>query len=528
VSSPDFNSALSTLKTSMVSIGQSYASDYTAMYKKAMDLVATITKFSDPTTPDDIGSTDWTDTVTEATEILDAAGQSPLMNAMYDQIEKEFGISIRTPLALAQNIMQGSDSNLLKVVVAMLSFEMKMKAFASAVQIIYDAMAEVNSYIADRSGMNGLFDSGAVIPNEIIVRLEKARNELQRTLGSPFDVKKYDLNTAEIKLVAKDLEELPLFLNASNAAGNLALKMMLEATQSTVSSAYRLLQKHGEECKKTVMIIISTDTTIKTVSSSRFVMAQKAVRRINGLLSEMKRGGDQQGMMIPKYIVALNVAYSILRTGKPMNSPDITFDLMDVSGMIVTSVEIDTILASCRKLLKATQNPRRLVTIKDELSGLYAKLQVFRSHTTSSQKAIEAIESDIRYNKAFEIAQSVLLLIQGLDMAQMLLENGDYSDFFNATEMTSTSEGAAFVGLSTLADMCDKVGLSVVAVKFREKAKEMQKQEREKRSKREARKERKKSKIATQIEEINKAIEGMQELVATASGTLDGIISVIN
>jgi len=511
----------------MVSIGQSYASDYIATYKKAMDLVTTIKKFAEPEVTDLSGdATSWTDVVAEATEILDAAGQSPLMNAMYDQIEKEFGISIRTPLALAQNIMQGSDSNLLKVVVAMLTFEIKMKAFASAVQIIYDAMAEVNSYIADRSGMNGLFNSGAVIPNDVIVRLEKARNELQRTLGSPFDVKKYDFNTDEIKAVARDLEALPIFLNASNAAGNLALKMMLEATQSTVSSAYRLILNSGTECKKTITTIITTDTTIKTVSSSRFVMAQKAIRRINGLLNEMKRGGDQQGMMIPKYIVALNVAYSILRTGKPMNSPDITFDLVDVSGITVTTVEIDAILASCRKLLRATQNPRRLVAIKDELSGLYAKLQVFRSHVTSSQKAIEAIEADVRYDKAFEIAQSVMLLIQGLDMAQMLLSNGDYSDFFNATEMTSTSEGAAFVGLSTLAEICDKVGLVLPAMKFREKAKSMQKQEREKRSKREARKERKKSKIATQIEEINKMIESSQELFATAVGTIDGLASV--
>jgi len=527
MSSPDFSSQLDALKSSLVSIGESYASDYTAAYKQAMEMVTKITKYPEflDTPSDDVESTDWTEVVTQASEIVDAAGQSPLMNEIYNQIEKEFGISVRTPLALAQNIMQGSDSNLLKVVVAMLTFETKMAAFSTAVQTIYDALAEVSNYIAIHYSMDGSFNPGAAIPNEIVVRLETARNELQRTLGTPFDIKKYDLNTDEIKSIASAMEELDLFDNVTDALGNMALKMMLETTQSTVAAAYRLLQRAGDECKKTITTITTTDTTLKVVSSARFVMAKKAIRRISGILAEMKRG-DNQGLMIPKYIVALNVAYSILRTGKPINVTDITFDVMDVSGITVTITEIDALLASCRKVLRATQQPRKLVAIKDELTTLRSKLQIFNAHASASQVAIEALEGD--YSKAFEIAQTVLVLISGLDMAQMLLTNGEYDDFFAAPETTSTSEGAAMVGLEAMAIVCTQVGMIMLAQSFREKAKQMQKKEREKRSKREARKERKKSKIATQIEEINKMLESTQELVSLATGTLDGIVSVIN
>ena len=526
MSSQDFSSLLTTLQSSLQSVGESYVSDYTAAYRQAMAMVATLsgyTEFSDDVPEVD---NDWTDTVAAASEILNAVNESPLMNEIYDQIEKEFGISIRSPLALAQNIMQGSDSGLLKVVVAILSFELKMNTFAASVQVILDAMKGVNQFIADHAGMDGFLNPETPIPNEVIQRLEMARNELQRSLGSPFDVEKYDFNTQEVRRVAEAMERIEIFERAFDALGLMALKMMLESTGSVVASTYRLLQRSGSECKKNLNIILTTDTTVQTVSSQRFVMAKRAIRRINGLLKDMTRGNIDQGLLIPKYIVALNVAYSILRTGRPKVNNDIVLSPMDISGVTVTAVEIDAMLSTCRKLLRATQQPRKLVAIEGQIATLEAQLTLFRSHITETQAFFEIIEGD--YDKAFEIAQTVLVLIQGLDMAQMFLENGEYSDFFNATENTATSEGAAIAALQLLADTCDRVGMGLIAVKFREKSKEMQKQEREKRSKREARKERKKSKLAEQIKEINAMIQSTQELVATAVGTIHGIAAVID
>ena len=528
MSSPDFSNLLTTLESSLEDVAESYVSDYTAIYRDAMAMVATVSSYTEYT--DDLPEVDndWTDVVADASEILNAAGQSPLLNEIYDQIEKEFGISMRTPLAMAQNIMQGSDSSLLKVVVAILSFELKMNTFAASVQVILDAMKDVNDYIANHTGITGYLVPETAIPGEIIQRLTTARNELQRSMGSPFDVSKYDLNTQEVRAVAAAMEEIEIFDRATDAMGNMALKMMLESTGSLVASTYRLLQRSAAECKKNLEIILTTDTTIKTVSTQRFVMAKKAVRRINGVLNEMTRSGIPQGLLIPKYIVALNVAYSILRTGRPQTNPAITLTPLDISGVTVTSAEIDAILASCRKLLRATQQPRKLVAIEGEITTLTTNLALFRAHVTSTQAFFEIIEQQVGYEDAFEIAETVLGLIQGLDMAQMFLENGKYSEFFNATESTATSEGSAVVAFSVLADLCDRVGMGMIGMKFREKSKEMQKQEREKRSKREARKERKKSQIATQIEEINKMIQTTQEMVATAVGTLQGITAVID
>jgi hypothetical protein len=339
-------------------------------------------------------------------------------------------------------------------------------------------------------------------------------------------VEKYDFNTREVRNVAEAMERIEIFERAFDALGLMALKMMLESTGNVVGATYRLLQRSGSECKKNLNIILTTDTTVQTVNSQRFVMAKRAIRRINGLLKDMKRGNIDQGLLITKYIVALNVAYSILRTGRPKINDEIVLSPMDISGVTVTAVEIDAMLSTCRKLLRATQQPRKLVAIEGQIATLEAQLTLFRSHIAETQAFFEIIEGD--YDKAFEIAQTVLVLIQGLDMAQMFLENGEYSDFFNATENTATSEGAAIAALQLLADTCDRVGMGLIAVKFREKSKEMQKQEREKRSKREARKERKKSKLAEQIKEINAMIQSTQELVATAVGTIQGIAAVID
>lgn len=529
MSSPDFNSILTQLQSSITKMGEAYVADYTQAYKDAVALATTLIKYvSADESIDEIESTDWTDVVDQASQIVDAANNSPVMQEIYKQIEEEFGLSVRTPMALAQNIMQGKDSSLLKVVVAMLAFEGKMRSLYTAASTVHYTMDGINNFLASRPTLTGILDPEYPIPNDLVVRLETARNELQKTLNTPFNVKKYETNMDEIRLIAEDMEDIPIFKGVIDAAGNMALKMMLDTTFTAVNSAYRLIQRSGDDCKKNMDIILTTDTTLKGPNSKRFVMAKKAVRRINDVLGQMKRGDVQQGLQLPKYIVALNVAYAILKTGQPINDPASPSAVVDISGITVTETEIDAILTSCRKLLRATQIPRKLVSIQPEITNLYSLLQTFDAHINESVAAIEANNTPSTFGAAFEIAESALLLLEGLDMASMFLENGDYEEFFNATESNATSEASAIQSLSLLADMCDKVGLTAAAGVMRKKSKDMEKNEREKRAKREIKKDKRKSKLATDIEKINKMISDSEETVATAIGLIQGITSLSN
>jgi hypothetical protein len=530
MSSPDFSATLSTLKTQFEPIAQSYAAEYTDSYRHFMDLVTQISKYPEYITSADLGddfSGEWTDIVSTSVDILDAAGSSPLMQEILSQVEQEFGISVRTPLALAQNILQGNDSGLLQVVVALLQFEIKMTAFGQSCRAVYAAVSTLAAFIGDRgAGLDGLLEPDIQIPNDIIVALERARNQLQSTLMTPFDAKKYDLFSEEVRDVAAALEDVPIVKNAVDLAGNTAMKMFLDSSAGTIRDAYRLVEKAAEEAKNNILVIKNTNTTLKGANSKRFVMAKKAIRRINGILTEMKRGDVQQGVLIPKYIVALNVAYAILRTGRPVTDPA-SIGPMDVSAITVTTEMIDQLLASCRKVLLCTQKPARLYYLKDELTSLYGKLEMFEANVDSSQGAIETLASDATFEHAFEVAQTAIGLIAGLDFANMLLANGQYSEFFDLSEMTGTSEAAAQQSLSLMADLCDKIGIPpAFSSVLRNKAKEMEKQEREKRTKREVKKEKKKSKIASEIEKINAMIQEGQELFATVNGTLTALIEL--
>lgn len=530
MSSPDFSASLSSLKTQFEPIAQSYAAEYTDSYRRFMELVTQIGKYPEYLESADLGSDfdgEWTDVVSTSVDILDAAGSSPLMQEILSQVEQEFGISVRTPLALAQNILQGNDSGLLKVVVALLQFEVKMLAFSESINAIYAAVSTLSSFIEDRgAGINGILQPDTQIPNDIVVALERARNQLQSTLMTPFDAKKYDLFSEDVKSAAAALEEVPIVKNAIDMAGNTALKMFLDASSGAIRTAYRIVEKAAIEAKNNILVIKNTDTTLKGANSKRFVMAKKAIRRINGILSEMKRGDVQQGVMIPKYIVALNVAYAILRTGRPVTDPS-SIGPMNVSSIVVTTELIDQLLVSCRKILLCTQKPSRLYYLKDELASLYGKLELFNSQVSLSQSAIESIASDAAFEHAFEVAQTALGLISGLDFANMLLANGQYSEFFDLSESTATSEAAAQQALALMADICDRVGIpSTFSSVFRQNAKDMERQEREKRAKREVKKEKKKSKIAAEIEKINTMIQDGQELFATVNGTLTALIDL--
>lgn len=530
MSSQDFSNTLSVLKSQFEPIAQSYASEYTDSYRRFMDLVTQISKYPEYLAqPDsDIVSDDsWTDVVSEAIDIVDAAGSSPLMQEILSQVEQEFGISVRTPLALAQNILQGNDSGLLRVVVALLQFEIKMTAFSKSCRAVYESVSTLSSFISERGdGLDGLLEPDSQIPGDIIVALERARNQLQSTLMTPFDSKKYDLFSEEVKDVATALEHVPIVKNTVDLAGNTALKMFLDSSSGVIRDAYRLVEMAAEEAKNNILVIKNTNTTLKGANSKRFVMAKKAIRRINGILSEMKRGDVQQGIMIPKYIVALNVAYAILRTGRPVTDPS-SIGPIDVSAVTITTEMIDRVLASCRKVLLCTQKPARLYYLREELATLYGNLEIFENGVDLSQAAIETIASDATFEHAFEVAQTALGLIVGLDFANMLLSNGQYSEFFELTETTGTSEAAAQQALSLMADLCDSLGISpVLSSMLRTKAKEMEKQEREKRAKREIKKEKKKSKIVTEIEKVNAMIQDGQELFATVNGTLTALIEL--
>lgn len=532
MSSQDFSGALDAVGTQLQGVAESYASEYVSAYNQLSTLVATISKYPEYlTTPDEdiVSDADWTDVLSEASDIVNAAGESPVMQEVFNQIEKEFGISVTSPLSLAQNIMQGKDSGLLKVIVAMLQYPIKMSAFTQAVQALYDATSSLALFIDGRgASMNGFFNASSPIPDDVLIALQNTRNKLQTTLMSPFDVRKYELYTEELRDVIVSLESVPIIDGALDAAGSLIVKMVMDASSNEMLEAYRLLSKAATEAKNNISVIKTTDTAVKTSNTQRFVMAKKAIRRINGVIDEMKRGGVLQGAMIPKYIIALNVAHAILRTGKPVVD-SATVGPMDVSGVIDSIAQIDLVLASCRKIILCLQKPARLFYLKDELASLYGRIQLLNSQIATSSAAITALAEDAAFEHAFEVAQSVLALIQGLDYANMLLSNGDYSSFFEITETTATSEAAAQQALTILADLCEKTGMPILfSSKLREAAKKMEKQEREKRARREAKKERKKSKIVTAIEETNKLIQDGQELFATAIGAVDSIQSIIN
>lgn len=529
MSSQGFSEILSGLETALGEIVKSYVSEYAEYATRATALLATIQRYPDfvqETGIDDFTEiSDLSDAVKLASEIVDSASSSPVINEMLSQIEAEFGISARTPLALAQNLLQGSDSNLLKVITSMILFNSKMNSLSSAVHTVYDSMVGINDFLADHTGLTGRLEDEFEIPEEIISRLEAARDGLQRSLGTPFHISAYRDNMSEVKEVAKDLENLGIFSNAVDAIGNIAIKMALDSTSSTVSYAYGIVKKTADDCKSTINIIKNTDTTVRTQNTARFVSAQKAVRRINGLLKEMRRGNVAQGIMIPKYIVALNVAYAILQSGMPYNSSAITPIAIDTTGITVTVEEIDSMLATCRKLLRATQVPKKLAAIGPEITMLYGKIQQFDSRVSASNSAIAVIAGS--HTDAWNAAQTALTLISGLDFAKQLLTAGMYDSFFLLSEGAATTSGAAKQALWTLADACDKVSLTSQAAKFRKQAKDIEKQERESNSVRIAKKEKKKSKIVAQIEALNKISTELSELIATGTSTIQGIVSVI-
>lgn len=529
MSSQDFDSALTGIQNGIGDIIKSYANEYIKAATEAIDLSKKFVQWagdfqSDPT--EEIPRDDLASVLQEACDISTSLTSNPVMQRLMQEVKEEYGISIDSPMALAQNVMQGKDSGLLRVIVTLINFPGRCRAYHKAAETLYTTLFDLHRYIV-HNGLDGSFTDRVDIPEGVILKLQAAKNNLQSCLVSPFRLDIYEFNKQEVMDVVELLESTDVVGSSSDNLQSMALKIFMDSVRTEVKSSYQFITKLQTECKTLLNVILTTDTSSRIANTKRFQMAKSAVRRINEVLTQMKAGGTSQVVMIPKYVLALNTAYYILKTGTPASDPDYIGPL-DVSGIKVTSATIDQISDKCRRLFRFMQFPRSLDSLPGELESFKTTLDQFMTQIEQTEAHIQALSGTPERYKAFEIAQSVLLLIEGLDLAQEFLVGGKYDEFFSLTDSTATSEGAMINALDTLADLTDQVGLGAFSEKIREKSTTMKKQQRNKAAKKEAKKEKKQSKVVKQIEDLNQMVEKTIELGALIVGTVEAITSASN
>jgi len=509
---------------------QSMVSDTQSEIQKTIELVARIRRFVKDTSINDfddiVDTSSLSDGFASAVENAQTLMDNPLANMIEKEFAEQYGITTGNVLSIAQSLLRGSESPMLQVIVAMITMPGRAQEFIVAAKKLRDSMRWLSDYIRNNipGGDNLQRASVITIPPDVIIQIETIRNNLVRSMSYPFNTKLYSENMEAVLDAADALENVPCLKNVKQTAAATAAIVSLNALAVLVSPTGKVITDLGLRVITDINVILLTDLSVRTTSTAKFNTAKKAVARISQILSQMKSTDVDQLILLPKYISILNVAYMLLKTGKP--APDTDPLSFDHAKIKLTAGTVRSIQSSCRKMVVFTQSPYSLSALDAEVGRLSQYIQTMESELADTITGIQEIE-DAGWGDKFNLIRLMFEYLENYAMATSLLADGAFSTFLELDEMRATAEGAAVAAMLELAALCDSVFMTQQARWFRKKAADLSRKAKSKALKNESKKEKRKNKANDKLKEINVLLEDMTELYATVSGvagTLAGLI----
>jgi hypothetical protein len=482
--------------------------------------VSDITDIVDP-------DSDMTEKMRDAVEAAQAFTDNPLMNAIDAEFSEAFGISTTSVLSIAQSLIRGDEPPMLRVIIAFVTMPSRVTSFIAAATEVKEQMEKLQN-ILDSSvpGGTDLQRAATVsIPPDIIQAIESARNNLVRSMSFPFNTKLYVDNMEEIYDAAEALERVEWTKKRGESILGMMTLLTLNSMAVGVAPVGRLVASMGDRVIQDINVIMTTDLNAYTASSAKYNTAKKAVARVSQVLSQMKSADVDQLTLLPKYITILNVAYMLLKTGKP--APDLNPLTLDRTRIRLQVATVRSIQSSVRKMVVFLQSPYKISALQAEIGRLRASIDALQTEYNLTMQYIVELENDPSWAEKFNLVRLLFEYLEDYAMATSFLADGYVSSFLELNELTATAEGAVTSALLELANVCDQVFLPKKAQYFRKKAAEVSKKMKAKSLKVEAKKEKRSSKAMAKIKELNKIVEDVTELYATMSGVAATVAQLV-
>lgn len=476
---------------------------------------------------DIVDTNDLTQGMRDAVDAAQTFSDNPLMNAIDAEFLAQYGISTTSTLSIAQSLLRGSEPPVLKVIVAFVTMPSRVVSFIAAASEIRDQMQKLQNILATKvpGGEDLQRMSTVSIPADIIQDIETARNNLVRSMSFPFNTKLYVDNMEEIRSAAEALEDVPWLVPAGKSIIAIPVLMTLSTMAVGAVPVGKLVASMGDRVIQDINTIMTTDLNDYSASSAKYNTAKKAVARVSQVLSQMKNADVDQLVMLPKYISILNVAYMLLKTGKP--APDVSPLTFDHARIRIQATTVRAIQASVRKMVVFLQKPYKLSALNAEVLRLNNYIDQLQTEYDLTMEYITELEEDASWAEKFNLVRLLFEYLEDYAMALSFLADGTYSAILNLDELSATAEGAITAAMLELASLCDQYFMPKKASYFRRKSAEFSKKMKSKSLKNEAKKEKRSSKAMEKIKELNKLSEDTMELYATISGLATTIAQVI-
>jgi len=506
------------------SAAQSLVTDMQSEVAKAGTLVTRITRFVKDTSISDfddiVDTTDLSSAFQSAVENSSTLLDNPLGN-LIDKEFAEYGITATDVVAISQSLMRGDESPILQVIVAMITLPARAQEFITAAKKMHDGMRGIANMLRSVPGSEDLQRSSkVVVPPDIVAQITSIRNNLVRSMSTPFNTKLYTDNMYALIDACEALEKVAWLKDAKNSTKAMAAILSLNSMAILVAPAGKIVTDLGLRLISDINVMLTADLTVRTKSSAKFNTAKKAVARISQVLSQMNNADVEQLMLIPKYISILNVAYMLLKTGQP--APDTSPLDFDRTKIRLSASTIRSIQTSCRRLVVFTQTPYKLSALDAEVGRLNGYITQFEREYTQTIEGIQEIE-DAGFADKFNLIRLMFTYLEDYAMATSLLADGAFSAFLGLNEVTATAEGAVTAAMAELAGLCDMYYMPRQAAWFRKKSAEFSKKTKSKQLKTETKKEKRKNKAAAKLKELNVLAEDALELLATVTGITNAI-----
>lgn len=462
-----------------------------------------------------------------ASAAMEALGENPITAKLVSSLEETLGIDLRTPLQMAQMLVSGGNSPMMRIALAMFRFPQDSKTFISEAKQVLDYAKTIKNLVQSNGGDNFWRDDLAVkpLPEDIPAAVAQAKTNIIMSIKEPYNEGLYELGMAKIQEASNRLSNLQITVNVPTLApGPVASKIAME---SILDLLYR---------KYNSMKILSTDLTVNasTIQTTKFTeqksakifaATQSAIQELRSLSIQMNTSNVVQYLYVPQYLVALNKIYNLLQYARPTVAPPPLY--FPGQTFVYPGLTVQKVFADIRKLYVLATKTRRLDLFSSFIDSLEANIAQLEVEFSTCDNTINILWTYMP--GLLESIQQIMSLLSdyGFMGAVNTLAAGDLGGFLSLSDMTATSDGQLWAELGKLSMLAAGLGLYNLTALLEGAIRDMRVNADQALLQSKATKNEKTAKWKKKLEATNKSIDQMVNIVATAKGVIDAVTSII-
>lgn len=478
--------------------------------------------FVEEIAPENIG-----EAIDTAVTVMDALEDNPLAAKLKSELEDSLGMNFDNALQGAQLIMAGSNSPLMKICMAMITWPDEVDAFLAYARDLASYTQVISDSIAAMGGVNQWIDDKSVtLPASVKQTLQTANLNLGRSLVAPYDSSLYSLAMAQIETVVAELEAVPFHLNwVAGEVSAAAMKIATTGIESNTKSLYKSMSKAVNVLASKISDIVDTDIT-KSTSSTQTRQASMAKDKLKGVINQLSLPTVDQAAFIPQYLMVLNTIHNMLRLGRP------TFDqppaIFDRSGVTFDKTKLDAVVNLARKLLQYSLKPYRVDLFNDFYGRYITALDELEVSLNTTSAQIEDLWLQVPGVRDTLNGVMDVLNNTGFDAALDVLGTGDMGQFLALDNVTGTSVGMMMTAFDQISELGHSLNLFQLSTIIEGVRSEMKSNSDKKLTEQTAKKNEKAAKLKKQLTSLNAKIDSATELLTTVQGVLSAITSTLS